>query len=684
MLKATDSDFRISIELSKVPPNTLLDKLINGSTDVPIKKDPDGAIWTSSTELELKLLKTYLDSGKLNPENLISCVQVLDYYGIYQFKCPYPDEFISIKLEEDWYRKNLYVLPQSSFSPLEGCIELTDSLLKSFTLMNKVHFLYVRSIYTKKAGRNNDLQNLVTKDTLDLTPPKKHSKQFKKYFLHSFPRPYVLFTDESQLVSKIKDTNSEFLSRDSEFDFNLIRESLRKKRGQCDFKYTTYTNPTGCGKLKDITTETLHLNWENTLMDITRRITTSKFWSIFSNLPDFWSHVLLAGGSVLNLIVGCRLITDYDLFIHSCSIEEATNLVKKIIKCVRSSLTPANSLRVLRTTNSITLKIQQNSHNPIKIQIILRLYSSISEILHGFDVDCSCVGFDGSKFYMTRRAQFGISNMVNTVDFDRMSPTYEFRLAKYMARGFSVHVPDFKWSSVKKDQIVFHLNQKDKFRKQLDKIYSKVGDSDDRLVERAKLKSVFGDVLAKLTGIEILIYAYFGLAIPGKTATDYGETRGGSDEGGDRPFFIFNLDGKVISYMVKFEARMTIDTRKHLFNAIFDIEMFPKALLVSNEKPKCKGRRTVSKGRTKKVVRRIMYKRRDETSSDEDIFSADEDEDDSDEKQHTPSSSKQNQPKFDLPTKLEWKITNPGEQFTGTFHKLVYDNPLTWYESRFM
>lgn len=30
-----------------------------------------------------------------------------------------------------------------------------------------------------------------------------------------------------------------------------------------------------------------------------------------------------------------------------------------------------------------------------KIQIVLRLYKTLAEVLHGFDVDCCSVGFDG-------------------------------------------------------------------------------------------------------------------------------------------------------------------------------------------------------------------------------------------------------------------------------------------------
>jgi hypothetical protein len=61
--------------------------------------------------------------------------------------------------------------------------------------------------------------------------------------------------------------------------------------------------------------------------------------------------------------------------------------------------------------------------------------------LFGFDIDSCCVGFDGKDVLMTPRAKYSLDNMVNTVNLARMSPTYNYRLAKYMQRGFNIRVP---------------------------------------------------------------------------------------------------------------------------------------------------------------------------------------------------------------------------------------------------
>lgn len=97
-----------------------------------------------------------------------------------------------------------------------------------------------------------------------------------------------------------------------------------------------------------------------------------------------------------------------------------------------------------RSTNSITIKNVYLSKDVTKdIQIILRLYKSYSEVLHGFDVDSCCMGYDGKNILLTKRCLFSLIKGYNTVNFDRMSPSYPYRLLKYGARGIAVKVPNF-------------------------------------------------------------------------------------------------------------------------------------------------------------------------------------------------------------------------------------------------
>lgn len=82
------------------------------------------------------------------------------------------------------------------------------------------------------------------------------------------------------------------------------------------------------------------------------------------------------------------------------------------------------------------------------VQIVLRLYHSPAEILAGFDVDTSCVAYDGSRLLANPRSLVAMMRQANTVDMTRRSPSYEVRLAKYAARGFEVYVPELRRGDV--------------------------------------------------------------------------------------------------------------------------------------------------------------------------------------------------------------------------------------------
>ena len=63
--------------------------------------------------------------------------------------------------------------------------------------------------------------------------------------------------------------------------------------------------------------------------------------------------------------------------------------------------------------------------NGLKIQFILRLYNTKSEILHGFDLGSSAIGSDGENVYFTNLSKFCYENMVNIFDGRKRSTTYE-------------------------------------------------------------------------------------------------------------------------------------------------------------------------------------------------------------------------------------------------------------------
>jgi hypothetical protein len=101
------------------------------------------------------------------------------------------------------------------------------------------------------------------------------------------------------------------------------------------------------------------------------------------------------------------------------------------------------------------------------VQVVLRLYRTISEIAVGFDVDSSCCLYDGKyarfpflyilpqlmilighRVYLSPRAIIALMTRCNMVDLTRRSLSYEARLIKYRSRGFEIEVPWLERSKI--------------------------------------------------------------------------------------------------------------------------------------------------------------------------------------------------------------------------------------------
>ncbi|KAK4445352.1 hypothetical protein QBC34DRAFT_451384 [Podospora aff. communis PSN243] len=72
------------------------------------------------------------------------------------------------------------------------------------------------------------------------------------------------------------------------------------------------------------------------------------------------------------------------------------------------------------------------------------------QILTGFDIDCSCVAFDGTHVYSNPRGLAAIATRTNTIDLTRRSPSYESRLIKYRYHDFEVFWPLLDRSRLRK------------------------------------------------------------------------------------------------------------------------------------------------------------------------------------------------------------------------------------------
>ncbi|KAL8715453.1 MAG: hypothetical protein Q9220_000787 [cf. Caloplaca sp. 1 TL-2023] len=182
-----------------------------------------------------------------------------------------------------------------------------------------------------------------------------------------------------------------------------------------------------------------------------------------SSLADLdWTNVVAAGSSVVTSLLPVpdkyntskKALREYyhqqlapssdvDLFIWGLDEAAALEKVKQIETSVRNAI--LEEVTTVRTKNAITIA----SHYPIRhVQIVLRLYKSVSEVLSGFDVDCSCFAYDGNQVYGTPRGIAAFMTQTNTVDLTRRSPSYESRLSKYAHRGFEVYWPELDRSKI--------------------------------------------------------------------------------------------------------------------------------------------------------------------------------------------------------------------------------------------
>lgn len=202
---------------------------------------------------------------------------------------------------------------------------------------------------------------------------------------------------------------------------------------------------------------------KDTFNDMSLEKFRSDFFKMYSMLRDFnWDNILIAGGCIGKFFRGSvNSQVDIDIFLYNLTPQEATERVKDIcndlvenekkvwfkahekktkniisnVSCIKTSFT--------RTKGCLNIKLTSHTGRDINIQIIFRIYKTKSEILHGFDLGSSAVGFDGKDVWFTSLGKFAYEYGCNIIDLTRRSTTYESRLKKYFDRSFDIILPEF-------------------------------------------------------------------------------------------------------------------------------------------------------------------------------------------------------------------------------------------------
>jgi len=200
-------------------------------------------------------------------------------------------------------------------------------------------------------------------------------------------------------------------------------------------------------------------------------------YPIFSSIR--MDNLLIAGGCVGNYLTSEKgrnnsSSGDVDIFIYGLNNDQANARLKEFIQDLidqskvshdlkmlkaqeeaakngRKHYSEEHKMEFLRNKNGITI----NGH----LQIIFRLYKTKSEILHGFDLGSSAVGFDGQNVYMTSLGKFSYEYRCNIIDTTRRSTTYEKRLEKYFNRGFDIIFPNLDITILRTNYHRYYLEE---------------------------------------------------------------------------------------------------------------------------------------------------------------------------------------------------------------------------------
>lgn len=643
----SEDSVEFQVDLTIVPNKSALYCILTDN-NFRYEKDQQGRLILSFPADELKSLLDYLKYGYSKPVDHL--YDILDYYNI---PCIYPRSIFDIKLAEDYYRNNLYCdhkdcdLDDQEY----GLIELTESLFNEFDLMKNVRWIYTLGISVyRQVGERTDsvcmdrvdfpnesirdeslkcdsvkvasgMSSVLVRSGFPLDDTTVNRFTFGSHMTYDPITAHIINVIKTTYTEKIHEASEKFKERDRIFGVNnIIRE--------CNVR----TRSAGGGAFKKINNED----------DMTNHLSLERTYEQFSNYIEMlqviigdWSNVVVAGGSLVRALIGAK-DSDIDVFIYGLNVDQANEKLKKIISRFSSINNGAKPYQkhsrkaqllkrlgrlaeISRSENSVTFKFC------FPIQIILRLYKTKSEIIHGFDLPSCGILYDGSKVLMTKSCEFSLRHMMNWVDFDRTSLSYEYRLHKYQRLGFAVFIPEFDKRMIKTHMIreIFEYRT-----------------SKDNRIKTDNSRGMYDISPYKLKGIDKLIYGYHYGLFKNYEQSDY------SNVGSNRLIFGSNENvySDISGYPRSDKFVLTSYTVKNSVDHLFDLYVDRlkeeiKSFIKSSKKLHYGGR-----GYSEKLSKK--YDREFEIA---------------------------------IPMKLTWKTINPGEQATGTFHKLVYKDRSLWY-----
>ena len=181
-----------------------------------------------------------------------------------------------------------------------------------------------------------------------------------------------------------------------------------------------------------------------------------------------WSNVFVAGGMALTTLLHTdpakdndRAVRDpdIDLYIYGLGPEDANRKVEEIYDTWNCNL-PGDAQGRLVVKNAKTINLLA-SYPHRRIQIILKLLPSPTDVLLNFDLDACAIGFDGSHVLMLPRCARAIETGYSVFTMDLVwghhlgnrRASQEIRIFKYADRGFGLRILPSYARSLEEDNL---------------------------------------------------------------------------------------------------------------------------------------------------------------------------------------------------------------------------------------
>jgi hypothetical protein len=146
------------------------------------------------------------------------------------------------------------------------------------------------------------------------------------------------------------------------------------------------------------------------------------------------TNFCLAGGQALAKLTSA-LSRDCDLFIVDRTNPTNDQVRKNTLRFLRENLeVDEDHMETLLTTHALTIDSYW--------QFIFRIYTSLTQVLYGFDIGVCGFGYYKGKLYGTGRAIYELINGCIIARPSMSSSSYLTRLIKYVGKGFNVLFPD--------------------------------------------------------------------------------------------------------------------------------------------------------------------------------------------------------------------------------------------------